>query len=79
MKSDDLSGKEDVPNKTTESDLSSQMFTGLSPGTQKDKINKVDLFTSGAHDNFETMTSSFSNNFAPPPKVVSTTTKYKLF
>ena len=33
LKSDDFWGKEDAPNKTTESDPSSQMFTGLLLGT----------------------------------------------
>ena len=62
------------------SDSSSQkMFTAVSTSTQKEKIDKVDLYTSGAYDNFETVTTSFTNTFAPPPKVVSTSTKYKLF
>lgn len=81
LKSEGLSYEEDsAPNVGNASNSSSQkMFTAVSASTQKEKIDKVDLYTSGAYNNFETVTTSFTNTFAPPPKVVSTSTKYKLF
>ena len=50
--------------------------------TRESKITptkKVDLFTSGAYDNLNTVSTLFTSNIAPPPKVVSTAPKYKLF
>ena len=41
--------------------------------------NRVDLFTSGAYNNFETVTLIEPNTFVPPPRVVTTANKYKLF
>ena len=41
--------------------------------------DKIDLFTSGAYDNFDTVTSLLPSSYAPPPKVVTTANKYKFF
>ena len=54
--------------------------SGILPDNKRDDTtNRIDLFTSGAYDNFETVTSALISLYVPPPKVVTTTTKYKLF
>ena len=49
------------------------------PSAKKSTTNMVNLYTSCAYNNFETVTSFHQSSFPPPPKVVTTSTKYKLF
>ena len=63
----------------TETQGSNQKTQSLLKSARKSTTNMVNLYTPGAYDNFETVTSSQHSFFAPPPKVVTTSTKYKLF
>ena len=61
----------------TETQLSFNGHSSFENPRKETATSRVDLFTSGAYDNFDTITSVLPDH-APPPKFVTTANKYRL-